>query len=292
MPQGLTTVHEGRRWDRSGVIPPLAPSSETGRPELLRSALDLEGVGVWELDPTAGTLVLDDTCRGLLAMPPSAPGGWESFLSHVHVEDRGRLREAAGRRTEAAHPEDYADAIRCAGDPARWIAVRARARGEGAAARVLGTMRDGSQRKRDDDAHQGTNEEGEKEMAALERLSAPAASTSVTAELFGVVPLEERAPTQYWSLVERYAKLLDASLERQVFKGGGDDLTGELRAIADQLGAIRASAREVAQLHARALGRKMRGMSPQKTQALIAEGRLLAFELMGYLLSFYRRRSP
>jgi hypothetical protein len=84
---------------------------------------------------------------------------------------------------------------------------------------------------------------------------------------------------------------LTVSLERQVYKSNREDLSEQLRAIAEELGSLRAGPREVAQLHARALRQKMAGMNTTKSQALVAEGRMMAFELMGHLLSYYRRRA-
>ena len=69
------------------------------------------------------------------------------------------------------------------------------------------------------------------------------------------------------------------------------NVSEELRAIAEQLGTLGAGAREVAELHARALKQRTRNATVAKAQAFTAEGRLVSFELMGHLLSFYRRRS-
>jgi hypothetical protein len=129
-----------------------------------------------------------------------------------------------------------------------------------------------------------------KEVAALELLSAHPAGTSVTAQLLGVVPLHQRAPREYWDLFERYVHLLDLALDRHAYKTGVDGASTELRAIAERLGSLDAGAREVADLHARALRQKIRTATMTKAQAYTAEGRLVAFELMGHLVSFYRRR--
>lgn len=128
-----------------------------------------------------------------------------------------------------------------------------------------------------------------KEVAAMERLSAPPQSSSVTAHLLGVAPLHQRAPREYWQVFERYAHLLDLALDRHAYKTAVDGASNELRAIADQLGSLDAGAREVADLHARALRQKIRAAPMAKAQAYTAEGRLVAFELMGHLLSYYRR---
>jgi hypothetical protein len=129
-----------------------------------------------------------------------------------------------------------------------------------------------------------------KEVAAMELLSAPSATTSVTAQLLGVAPLHQRAPRDYWDLFERYGHLLDLALERHAYKTAADGASNELRAIAERLGSLDAGAREVADLHARALRQKVRTASTARAQAYTAEGRLVAFELMGHLLSYYRRR--
>ncbi len=130
-----------------------------------------------------------------------------------------------------------------------------------------------------------------REVAALEALSLPPRETAVTARLLGVVELHQRAPAQYWTLYERYLKVLDAALDRQTYRDAAAATSTELRAIAESLAALDAGAREVAELHARALRQKARESSVAKAQAYASEGRLVAFELMGCLLSLYRRRA-
>ena len=132
---------------------------------------------------------------------------------------------------------------------------------------------------------------GEEDMAVLERLATAPRATSVTAQLFGAVALHQRVPQDYWQLFDRYARALDLALDHQTYKSEATQLSDELRAIAEQLGALGAGAREVAELHARALKQRTRHATVAKAQALTSEGRLVSFELMGHLLSFYRRRS-
>jgi signal transduction histidine kinase len=132
---------------------------------------------------------------------------------------------------------------------------------------------------------------GSDDMAILELLATAPRATSVTAQLFGAAPLHERAPQEYWHLFERYARLLELALDHQTYKSDSQRLSEELRDIAEQLGRLGAGAREVAELHARALRQRTREVAVLKAQAFTAEGRLVSFELMGHLLSFYRRRS-
>jgi signal transduction histidine kinase len=136
-----------------------------------------------------------------------------------------------------------------------------------------------------------TPDQGDEEAISLQRLGIAEPDNPVTASLFGVLPLQERAPDAFTSIVERHARLLELSLDRQIYRDARVNLTSELRALADQLGRMGAGANDVAALHAVALQRTLRGAAPLKAQALVGEGRLLALELMGRLLTFYRRRS-
>lgn len=119
----------------------------------------------------------------------------------------------------------------------------------------------------------------------------PPMVTGITASLFGARPLYERAPASYWKIFERYASVFDDALNRRIYRGESPTLSEETRAIAEALGSLGAGANEVAELHARALKQRLRDASANKGQALIAEGRLLAFEVMGHLVTWYRRRA-
>lgn len=129
------------------------------------------------------------------------------------------------------------------------------------------------------------------EVAAFDALAAAPTTTAVTTKVLGVAPLSLRAPSAYGSLFERYVRVLDRSLDRQTYRDAAVGAADELRAIAEGLGALDAGAREVADLHARALRQKTRTATITKAQAYTAEGRLIAFELMGHLVSYYRRRA-
>jgi hypothetical protein len=131
----------------------------------------------------------------------------------------------------------------------------------------------------------------EEELAAFERMAAPPSVSAITAQLFGATPLHERAPLEYSDIVERYGALLHTALHRKAYRGQGEGLAEDLRGLGERLGDLGAGPREVTDVHARALKVAVRGVTAAKTQALLAEGRLLALELMGNLASFYRRRS-
>ena len=131
----------------------------------------------------------------------------------------------------------------------------------------------------------------EQERTAFERMAAPLTTGSVTAEMFGGSALRERAPLDYADIVIRYRDLLDTALHRKAYRGHGEGIADDLRALAERLGDLGAGPREITEVHAEALKHAVRGAPAAKTAALLSEGRLLALELMGNLASYYRRRA-
>jgi hypothetical protein len=55
------------------------------------------------------------------------------------------------------------------------------------------------------------------------------------------------------------------------------------------MGFLKASPRDVIELHTRTLREKNKDVTLAKAQMYVAEGRLMVLELMGYLTSFYRK---
>ncbi len=129
-------------------------------------------------------------------------------------------------------------------------------------------------------------EQQQRELLALDQLSGPA-NTSVTAQTFGLESLREGLPDTFDELVRRYEELMDLALERRAYKVE-HDVSGNLRAVVEQLGYLKAGPRDVVEIHATALKRQTRKATHAKAQAYAEEGRLMVLELMGYLVTFYR----
>lgn len=129
-------------------------------------------------------------------------------------------------------------------------------------------------------------EQHDREFHLLEQL-ARASQASVTARLFGVTSLRESLPDIFDELVRRYEKLLDLALERQTYKVE-HNTSEDLRSVAEQLGFLKASPRDVVKIHSSALKKKIDRVTSQRAQAYVEEGRLMVLELMGYLVSYYR----
>lgn len=127
----------------------------------------------------------------------------------------------------------------------------------------------------------------EAEFLGLEHLI-EGTKTSVTAKMFGSEVLRESVPDIFAQLVQEYGELLDLALEKRSYKVEYN-LSDRSRSIADKLGFLKASPRDVIDIHTTTLRNKSRDVSLAKAQAYVVEGRLLVLELMGYLTSFYRK---
>ena len=133
-------------------------------------------------------------------------------------------------------------------------------------------------------------EQLERELRSLERISAPSA-TATTAETFGLMSLHQASPDMFNQLVQQYGDLMELAMEQQAFKVEYD-ISGKLRAIADELGAFKAGPRDVVEIHSKALKEKSEEAPYAKAQAYAEEGRIIMLELMGHLVSYYRTYSP
>jgi hypothetical protein len=89
-------------------------------------------------------------------------------------------------------------------------------------------------------------------------------------------------------MVENYGELLDLALEQRAFRVEYP-ISDRLRVFADKLGFLKASPRDVIDIHTTTLRKKNQDLTLAKAQAYVSEGRLIVLELMGYLTSFYRK---
>jgi DNA-binding NarL/FixJ family response regulator len=133
----------------------------------------------------------------------------------------------------------------------------------------------------------------ERRSAAWEGPEADPASpapTAVTSVLYGSAPLRDALPDVFEDHVERYAEVLDLVLEERAFRVD-HDVPARLRTQADELGFLRAGPRDVVEIHTTAIRWLSRSARAERVRHYLAEGRLLIVELMGDLVSYYRRHS-
>ncbi|QQS53377.1 MAG: response regulator [Candidatus Competibacteraceae bacterium] len=126
----------------------------------------------------------------------------------------------------------------------------------------------------------------QRELLALEQLGRN--SAPVTALLYSQTVLADYDPVLFQTLVDRYCKLLEQAVERQVFKVA-HTVSRDLATLAERLGFLKAGPRDVIDLHSRALEMALRDSAKYAAKFYTDEGRLMALELMGYLVNYYRR---
>jgi hypothetical protein len=98
--------------------------------------------------------------------------------------------------------------------------------------------------------------------------------------------LHVAAPELFAELIRHYSAALDEAVEQRIH--ASDSLATELSDLTTRLGRLQAGARDVIQLHARALDVKLASVPQQLIGVYVEEGRFLVLELMGRLLSYYR----
>jgi DNA-binding NarL/FixJ family response regulator len=131
------------------------------------------------------------------------------------------------------------------------------------------------------------HQQQEEEFRELEQLIT-GGKTSITAKMFGSENIRNSIPDIFQELVQNYGDLLDLALEEQAYKVE-HNLSDRLRTLADKLGFLKASPRDVVDIHTTTLRQKNQDVTLAKAQAYVTEGRLMVLELMGYLVSFYRK---
>jgi two-component sensor histidine kinase len=120
--------------------------------ERMRMALDASLTGIWDWDLVTGEVHLDERVRALWGLPEGTPGSFEIFRNALHPDDKVRTREAVEAALDPGRLGDYEAEYRVIGQTdgvERWIAVRGRTFfEEGRAARIIGTARDITERKK------------------------------------------------------------------------------------------------------------------------------------------------
>lgn len=126
----------------------------------------------------------------------------------------------------------------------------------------------------------------EQELAFYRSLSG--ATLPVGERLYAAGEMGASHPKAFDELKRQYGVLLENYLENQVLNVKHDVKSG-LRELAEALCLYRAHPREVVRLHMEVLREKSKVAPPPRSNALIAEGRLLVLELMGDVAALYRR---
>lgn len=126
----------------------------------------------------------------------------------------------------------------------------------------------------------------ERQEETLNQIARPP-QTRVTAQLLGIRTLRETDRGIYDQLVKNYSTLIDQTIEQRLYRVD-HDVSDQLRTLADYIGSLRLSPRDVVEIHNGALKSRNDIFAPGKAEIYVEEGRLLILELMGYLTAYYR----
>lgn len=129
----------------------------------------------------------------------------------------------------------------------------------------------------------------EREMNSLEHI-AISSQTAFTAEAFGIKPLKEHVPDIFKELTLTYGGLMELAFEQRIHKVE-HNISGKLNAMGERLGFLKAGPRDVVDIYTSTLKGKTEDAPDAKAQAYAEEGRMMVLELMGHLVSYYRKYS-
>lgn len=136
----------------------------------------------------------------------------------------------------------------------------------------------------------GQVEDRTEEAHAEQTLQHPPPHAPVTAELFGAALLSAQSPATLEELAREYGELIEQSLHERGFRVQSN-ISDRLQALGERLGFLDAGPRDVVEIHSAALQQKRQSAGALRRQAYFEEGRLTALELMGHLVSYYRRHT-
>ncbi len=128
-----------------------------------------------------------------------------------------------------------------------------------------------------------------REIQTLEEMVTPQV-VQATANALGKGRLKQSIPETFQQLVMEYGVILDKALEERVYKVD-HQLSNQLRNLAGKLGGVRATPRDLIDLHMRTIESKSLTSSDEMLSAYTREGRLMLLELMGFLTAYYRHLS-
>jgi CheY-like chemotaxis protein len=112
------------------------------------------------------------------------------------------------------------------------------------------------------------------------------AGTSITAAMVGVGPIRLRDPGLFAQLVVEYVEVIDTYIARLVVSK--EKPRHRMEEMITRLGDAGAGPRDLMDLHVAALDSAVKGKGDARERALFVEARLVALELMGMLVDYYR----
>ena len=128
-----------------------------------------------------------------------------------------------------------------------------------------------------------------KELKSIEAFISQPKRPDIAVQLFGLMPLQESVPGLFNDLAKRYKDLLDIALNEDLKTK--ELISDELYFIGDELCTLKAGASDVLEIHSMAMELKSKEINPIYAEVFAGKARLILLELMGYLISDYRKHS-
>ena len=120
----------------------------------------------------------------------------------------------------------------------------------------------------------------------LRQLSSANARTQTTAKLTLNGPVRERHDGEFVQIVDDYSALLPAYLEHLLCQA--EKPRDQMELLITRLGDLGGGPRDLMDVHVAALDASVEKQNAERGCALAVEGRLLALEMMGLLVDYYR----
>lgn len=123
-------------------------------------------------------------------------------------------------------------------------------------------------------------------LERYERLLSSRSDTSVTRALAGAGPIRERASGEFTKMESAYSELLEEYLDHLVVEK--DKPRPAMRRLATMLGDLGGGPHDLIDVHMSGLDKAARTLKGARARAYAVDGRLLALEMMGLLVDYYR----
>ena len=117
-------------------------------------------------------------------------------------------------------------------------------------------------------------------------LSSAGKSSPITEAIGGTGPIRDRLPKAFHELWHSYSDLLREYLDHLLTKTPTPDST--VSSLAGRIGDLGGGPRDVVDIHLQTLQELFKDSNPVSADAVSREGRLLALEVMGQLVEYYR----
>lgn len=123
-------------------------------------------------------------------------------------------------------------------------------------------------------------------MDRYRALSSAGSSTGQAQRMSGSGPLSERVPDQFASMCEDYRRLVRAYMRYLAILK--DKPLAEMERLATRIGDLGGGPRDLMDIHVAVIDDSLRNAGSESVRALMTESRLVALEIMGLLVNYYR----